>query len=338
MSDVNDWQEIPTGQVNDWKEVPTNQASPQLEQLRQQLKIGNPLVDKSVDQYTPDQLENIQTQYQMGQSPVQMAGGEGIMKLLGKIPGKVGDFLMKSSIGAAKEAPGFGKALADQGLIGTKSMMAKQAEQGLQTSGQAIGDLASKIPGTISQAPVADQIGSLAGKRMTTSGIIPPEDVKDVGQILGKAREVSQSAPVSGSDMAELRAMAGRRARQMGAYRQVPSAQLKSQLAGAEQAGRSQALKDAYSSAFPGDESLANADKTYSTLATAKGYLSKPESDLIDAVKKSSVTGQLYNLIPDSLLQSVGGRAAIGTSNLMSKPAAAQIPLTLEQLLGKDSK
>lgn len=310
------------------------QGNPEQEALRQKLMIGDPRVDKGISEYTPEQLNNIQTSYDMGSSPVQMAAGQGLMGMLGKGAGKVGDYLMKAAVGAGKEAPGFGQVLAKNGLIGTKSMMAGQTEAGLQRAGQSIGDLSAKIPGTISQDPVANQIAELTNGRMSPSGFVRPEDKSVVDKILSKAQDFATAEPITGAEMASRRAIAGKAAREAGAYRTVPSQALKSNLASSEQSGYSKALKGAYNKAFPGDNALADADQSYSTLAKTKDYLDKPKSDLIDAVKNATLKGTLSSFIPTTFLQSVGGRAAIGAGNALQTKTAAQVPLTLEQLLG----
>lgn len=238
-----------------------------------------------------------------------------------------GDILMQKAIGLGRRIPGFGEALANEGLIGTKGMMAGQAEKGLTSAGKQIGDLASKIPGSVSQDQVANKVAELANSKMTSTGFIRPEDQAAVDKILSRAQDFAKSEPLTGAELAERRAVAGRSAREAGAYKTNPSSQLKSKIASAEQTGYSQALKDAYGKAFPGQtNALADADKSYSTLSTAKDILNKPENI-------SGIWNGLSQYIPSSLMESIGGRAAIGAGKTVQKTPIGTVPLTLQQLL-----
>lgn len=291
------------------------------------------------------------------------SGAASLMELLGKGPRKLGDTLMQKAVGLKKYIPGLGENLANEGLIGTRGMLQNQVTKGLASRGQEIGDLAKSIPGEISNQAVADKIGDLAGRRMTSGGIIPPEESKNIGQILGKAREVLQSPPMSGEAQAEMRAIAGRRARELGAYRTNPSAALKSQLAGAEQAGRSEALKQAYSSAFPeAPNALAEADQAYGALSKAQSGLSQAPSispyssaAKLAAPALGGLAGGYEGGTPGAILGTVGGaalaspaaqsalaRMLIPAGKAIQSPTAATMlqssPAALYDLLTKDSK
>lgn len=250
---------------------------------------------------------------------------------LGKFIGGLGDTLMQRSVGVTKAVPGFGKELAEQGLMGTKSGMAGQAARGVEASGQNISNLASQIPGEISQDTVANKIAELASKKMTPSGFARPEGEAAINKILGRAEDFAKAEPISGTEMAERRALAGREAREAGMYRERPSEQLKAKLAGAEQSGYSEALKNAYRGAFPeAPEALANADKSYSTLRQAQQTLDKPEA--ISGIKNS-----LSQFIPSSLIESIGGRTAIGAEKaLKAIPSQTYTagPKALKDLIG----
>lgn len=267
------------------------------------------------------------------------AAAPGLAQLLGKPFGSAGDYLMQKAAGMKKYIPGVGKTMADEGMIGTKGMLRKQAESSLTKHGQRIGELAAKIPGEIDNAPVADKIGSLAERRILSTGEIPAEESKAVGQILGKAHEVAASPPMSGKLQAEMRAMAGRRAREMGAYKTVPSAQVKSQLASAEQAGRSEALKQAYGKAFPNQpNALAESDAAYSALSKVQAGLNNPDSlsafewaTKLSPAAIGAATGGLPGAAIGAALstsagQSITGRGLIGLEKLIgnSGPLGSQ--------------
>lgn len=225
---------------------------------------------------------------------------------LGSLFRKGGDALMQKAAGASKLIPGLGERMAQAGMVGTKAGMAKQAATGLNTSGQAISDLASKIPGTISQDSVANQLAEIANSKMTPSGFVRPEDAPVVNRVLSKAQDLAKAEPITGTEMAARRAQAGKAAREAGAYRSQPSQQLKAQLASREQAGYSKALKDAYGSAFPNQPNLlGQADQNYSTYKQASDLLNKPES-------VSGLSDLMSQITPTTLAGSVAGRASIG--------------------------
>src|SRR3990167_10985964 len=95
--------------------------------------------------------------------------GGGLAALLGRGTTKIGDILMQKAVGLSKRIPGLGEQLAEAGLVGTKGMMGRQTEKGLEGAGKQIGELASKIPGKISQEQDAEKIAGLAGPRITSS-------------------------------------------------------------------------------------------------------------------------------------------------------------------------
>lgn len=253
------------------------------------------------------------------------SGGIGVPGLSGLLR-KGGDVLMQKSIGATKAIPGFGEQLAAQGLMGTKAGMAGQAARGIESSGQEIGNLAQQIPGQISQDPIANRVANIANQKMTSSGFARPEEAGAVNKVLSRAQDFAKSEPLTGAEMAERRALAGRSAREAGAYKTQPSQQLKAKIASAEQQGYSEALKNAYRGAFPENpEALANADKKYSVLRQAQESLDKPEAI-------SGFRNSLAQYIPTSLLESIGGRTALGTEKVL-RTAPLGAPRTLEDLL-----
>lgn len=248
---------------------------------------------------------------------------------VGSLLRKGGDVLMQKAMGMSKVIPGLGEDFAKAGFWGTKSGMAGQAAQGMEKAGQSIGNLAEKIPGQISQDTVANKVAEVANGKMTPSGFVRPEDNPVVNRILSKAQDFATSEPITGAEMAARRAQAGKVAQEAGAYRMTnPSQAIKAQQAGAEQAGYSQALKDAYGKAFPGStNALADADKSYGTYATASRSLNAPES-------MGTATNFLSQFIPTTLMESTAGRAAIGTGKAIQRvPRTA--PISLYDLLGK---
>lgn len=318
----------------------------ELEQLEQ--KFGQPQAEQPAPTagYSPKQLEDPTLQSMMtgmfgmgGVSNTARAAAPGLAQVIGKPFGKAGDYLMQKAAGMKKFIPGIGKTMANEGMVGTKGMLRNQTAKALTKHGQNISTQAAKIPGLIDNGPVADKVGSLAERRILSTGDIPVEESKAVGQILGKARELAQSPAVSGQTQAELRAMAGRRAREMGAYKTLPSAAIKSQLASAEQAGRSEALKKAYGSAFPDQPNLlAQSDDAYSALSKVQEGLKNQEplstfnvaTKLIPAAIGTAAGGlpgaMVGGAMSTSVGQSLAGRGLIGLEKLIGKsgPIGAQ--------------
>lgn len=294
---------------------------------------------KLLDQVTPEMLSQAAKHPVTGMEDPAYSMGVGMvvpsnpLAGLGSMLRKGGDVLMQKAVGATRYVPGVGEQLANAGFMGTKAGMTADAVKKMQQAGEQIGQLASQIPGKIPQEPVANEIANLVykpGSRsalMTESGYVRPEEQRVVDKLLGKAQDFSSSEPLSGTEMAARRAQAGRAAREAKAYAPTPSTSVKAQLAAAEQAGYSRALKEAYSSAFPGATNpMADADQLYSTSSNAYGMLTRPES-------MGTATNFASQLIPTKLIESVAGRSLIGAGK-----AAQRVPRTapvsaLEQML-----
>lgn len=276
----------------------------------------------------PEVLQNIMSG--IGGKALGEVAAPGLAKLLkpiGAAMRKGGDVLMQKAIGAPKIIPGFGEQMAEQGLMGTKAGMQGQATKGLESSGQKISELSSQIPGKIPQDEVANKIASLANSKMTPSGFVRPEDQPVVNRLLGKAEDFAKSEPLSGAEMASRRALAGRSAREAGAYKTQPSQQIKSKVASAEQAGYSESLKKAYRDAFPDNsEALADADKQYSVLSQAKQIMDKPQA--VGGLKDF-----LSQYTPTSLMESIGGRASIGAGKGIQSSSKILAPAGLKKML-----
>lgn len=272
--------------------------------------------DISVQRQTPDYKQSHPEPSTGMEDPAYQAAGlvsPGGITGLGGLLRNAGNSLMQKSVGASKVIPGLGEQFAQQGLIGTKGMMAGQVDRGLASSGQKIGELSSQIPNPVSQDAVANNVAELANKKMTPSGFVRPEDKAEVDELLSKAQHFATSEPLPGGEMAARRANSGTAAREMGRYKDNPSLRMQGKVAEAEQAGYSEALKKAYADSFPGSpEALADADKQYSVLSTAKSHLDKTES-------AGGLKDFLGQFVPTSLMESTAGRSAIGTGKLIQR-------------------
>jgi hypothetical protein len=231
---------------------------------------------------------------------------------------KSGDYLMQKAVGMKKYIPGVGEKLADEGLIGTKGMMAKQAQRGMNRAGQTMEDAVQGMSGSVDSSQIADEMGQLASPHITRNGNISPEDAEKVAQIMGASRDVAQRGQVSPGEAWDYSKAAGKRS-----YRgDDPLLSARAELGQAEQAGTSKQLKKLSPEFEKGADS-------YSALAKAHRGLTKPES-ITDVVKGSignalvggglgyaagGRTGAIAGaLAGTSAGRSAGGRAAIGAS------------------------
>lgn len=262
----------------------------------------------------------------IGMGGISRVGAEagGLAKMLGSVPGKFGDWAMQKAVGMKKFIPGVGKTLADEGVVGTRNMMANQVESAMAKRGSEIGNLSSSlkdVPTDVASQHVLDR----ANRLIQSDGYINPADQSKYQAYMDIADNIadrgSAEGVVSGKIAAESRSSAGVRAREAGAYRDSPSEALKSKLASSEQAGWSQALKDTYAQTHPNQANkLAEADLAYSNLAKANKPLSAPQS-----ISQAPVMTK-YSQIPGSSLGlSTLGRLGIGTSKLMGSQGASAI-------------
>lgn len=282
-----------------------------------------------------------------GSGGAQLAAGEGlagIAKLLGKGSTKVGDVLMQRSVGIKKAVPGVGTTLADEGIVGTKGMMRNQLEKGLETRGQQIGEIAKGIP-QVSTKPVAEKLGGKAARMTSPSGDVLAENMPAYRRYLQEANKISSEGTISGSEAAFRRAQYGKIARDAGRYRDNPAQGIKAQIAGEQQAGYSQALKNV------GGPELIEADKAYSALSSGLGSISRPESiSTMSLIGKTvpAMIGGAAGGVPGALagaaastplVQSAAGQLATKTGQGLVSPITQgtlkYTPLTLEELLGK---
>lgn len=273
------------------------------------------------------------------------SGGEAVSKLaslLGKGASKAGDFLMQRAVGLKNYIPGLGETLANQGVIGTKGMMRSQVSQGMETTGKQINKLARDIP-AVSTQPIAEQLGNEAAKLVGPNGEVLPDNISAFHKYADEAREASTEDYLPGDVAASRRAQYGKIANQAGAYRDNPAQGFKAKMAGNQQAGYSQALKEA------GGEPMIAADKAYSALATANKPLNAPADLSMPALAQKSIpvivggaTGGLPGAalgaaLDTPLAQSAIGRGLIGTGKAAQSKTLQSLlraaPATQEELL-----
>lgn len=232
------------------------------------------------------------------------AGGE----LASKALGKVGDVAMQAAVGRKKYTPGVGLKLADEGLIGTKGMMADQVASRLSDAGNTLSKTAADIPGTpIDSSQVAQNIWDKISKsRLSGVGIKPSAaDLPELNQMASYVEDIASRGPLTAESGVGYSRAAGNRAYGL---RDVAGATTPKQLAKLEQVEMSNAIK--------------NADKTgeYAKAADLYSALKKAEKGLTEEVS-----------IPRSLM----GLASLPANAL---PFISAIPSTVGQVASKASK
>lgn len=265
--------------------------------------------------------------FQSGQGDAAKAAGEPLAKLAGMLGGgitKGGDMLMQKAVGLSRYVPGVGETLADEGVLGTKGMMRGQIENALESKGQEMGSLARSVPEVDTQ-PVAEKLGEKASSYISPEGQVLPQQMPEFNKFSQAASDVSGEGPISGEEAAFRRMQYGKIAKNAGRYRENPAQGLKAQLAGQQQAGYSEALKQA----APG---LSDIDNAYGNLSTADAAMSKPES-----LGSMNLVGKF---VPTSLVESAAGRALIPTGRAVSsmQTPLQYTPATLAELLGKNNQ
>lgn len=293
-----------------------------------------------------------QDAFTAGMGGVANAAGEGlgtIVSGIGRGLKSGGDILLQRAVGLKRFIPGVGETLADEGVIGTKGMMRNQVEQGLAKRGQEIGELAKGIQKVDTQ-PIAERLGERAAKLVGPDGEIAPDNIKAFHKYVDAAKDAMSEDAISGETAAFRRAEQGRIARESGRYRDNPSQSLKAQIAGEQQAGYSNALKNA-----PGaPPELAEADKAYGALSQANKAMAAPESitsmgiagKAVPAALGASIGGApgaaAGALLNTPLAQSTLGRALIGlgragTSNAVQQ-TSTYAPTALQEFLGRKNQ
>lgn len=302
--------------------------------------LANPQALKAhladIQQHPEHMTERERMSFEAGQGGIAQGAGEGLASIfrgIGKGASRVGDILMQKAAGIPKLIPGVGNTLAEEGIVGTRGMMQNQVEKGLSSRGKEIGELAHSLQ-DVSTQPVAEVVGSRASKLVGPQGEILPDNIKAFHKYVDEATAASNEGSISGEQAAFRRKGYGEIARKAGAYKDVsPSQTAKAELAGTQQAGYSQALKDAYAAAHPeAPEALAQADQAYSALSRASSSLNKPSAPtLMELLSRSA---------PATLSESLGGQAASKIGSGLNAPitqsALRQAPVTLEEFLRRN--
>jgi hypothetical protein len=221
---------------------------------------------------------------------------------IGKLLTKGGDVGMQAAVGRKKYTPGVGTTLADEGIVGTKSMMTNQVNKGLASRAGQMEDLAEQATQagqSINVGADALSMGDDAAKNFRVPGAQPsPNDVPKLSAV----NEFVDDMAMRGAET-PVQALARRRAAGQRSYagREDPLQSLIGKLSKGEQQTYSKALKEAI-------PEIAPVDQAYGALARArKGLEAEP------SIPKS-VMGALsagLNIVPGgSLGMSLAGQAA----------------------------
>lgn len=245
--------------------------------------------------------------------------GEGVGKLLTG----AGDVGMQMAVGRKKFTQGVGTQLADEGLLGTRGMLAKQTNSKLAERGAEISDLAKQVPnGAIDSTRIAQEIAGEAASPMLVQGAKPSTaDMTKLGSIRDFAEDVASRGAESGPQALSRRIAAGQRS-----YRgkEDPLQSLLGSLSKKEQMKYSSALKDAHKSAT-GTTALADADKSYGALKRAQASLEE-DIKLPRSVFGALSTGASHVPLGSAGLSAIG-QAATKTGQGATNPILRQMIL-----------
>lgn len=247
---------------------------------------------------------------------------------------KAADVLQQKAMGVARPMAGLGNAAVDEGIVGSKDMMKDQVQTKLKDAGQAIQSAASNISKPIDSAGIADDVATRLKKFITEGGQWAKQDEPAIVDTLAHARDVASRGEIPATEAAQFRAVAGRRANQAGAYKQVPGQSDIADLNKAEQGGYSDALKQAYADSNPGQpNAMAAADTRYGNLAKMRSGLNKPDDlrSLLLGAGKAAVGGGLGYQIDGA----PGAIAGAAMSTPMGRSVGAKI---LQQGVGAAAK
>jgi len=223
---------------------------------------------------------------------------------------KIADVAMQIATGRKKFTPEAGNILADEGIVGTTSMMKNQVENKLAQRGAQLEEAASKVPGApIDNAVMAERIAeSPLGKTGQVPGAKPSaSDKPDMREISRYLKDISSRGQETASQALRRRSTAGQRGYNAQGN---PLKSLEGKLAKAEQQQVSEQLKQA-------SPEISKIDPIYAALKKGQAGLESPVS------LPTSVMGALSTPVKALPLGSLGasllGQVAQKSSNAISK-------------------
>lgn len=239
---------------------------------------------------------------------------------IGALLRKGGDAAMQIAVGRKKYTPGVGTTLADEGVWGTKGMMADQVANKLDERGQEISDLAKQIPtGSINSPSIASDIQATASKPLTVPGANPSSsDVDKLNAINSFTDDIASRGAESGEQALQRRIAAGQRS-----YRgkEDPLQSLIGNLSKQEQQQYSSALKNAHQAAT-GSDAMSVADNAYGALKRAQKGLDEDPSLPRSLFQALSIPAT--HIPGGSIGASTAGQVATKAGQNVSNPQARQ--------------
>lgn len=244
------------------------------------------------------------------------AGGEAI----GSGSSKVADWLMQKASGMKKYIPGVGTRLVDQGLAGTKSMMANQVDEALPEAEKKVQGIVKGIPENIEPHSLKDAIMRQGDRFKLSTGEVP----SNVKPYMDKVRHTAESfSDLTGGKMSAEDLLRIKRQGDWLGYSASgnPATSLEADM------GRAQAdeARNLLSGLSGGASKEALADEQ--ALLLAKKGLNKPES-IHSGIGSQAIFGKVPG---ESLFGSVGAQALQKGVSPAAKTAAN--PLALQGLL-----
>ncbi len=240
--------------------------------------------------------------------------GEGVSALAGKL----GDYLMQKSVGMRKYMPGMGTNLADQGVVGTKNMMANQVDTKLGEQEGYLQDLVKDLKGTVNSSEIADAVGQKAKQfTLPSTGQASPFSQAELSKVRDMSDKLGGMGDLSAQDLLALK----RQGDYMGytnAGNQATSTEASLGRAGANAARG--ALKEM-------SPDVADTLLNEQALLTAQKGLTKPET-----IHQGVGSSLFFGKVPgQSLAGSVAGQTAVKGGQLAGTMSA---PQTLQGLFG----
>lgn len=264
-----------------------------------------------------------------GANPVGGMGGKALKKLLGGAAEKVGltkipDYLMQAAAGVKKIIPGMGSEMIDQGLIGTRGMIGKQAEQKIPVLAQQLEQEVSKLPGQVSHKQVSQDILERAKRFQTPSGYIPEADQAAVDAITARAKEVGARKAASTTEALSLKKQAGAR----GWSRGTPLSGIENELNRAETMGYGKQLEGL------ADESTINLDLGVEPSENKVKALNRAQEALFKAKRGADRgTSPLVSLLKRGATSAAGGAVGGALGGEQGAKTGAAIGATVPQEL-----
>lgn len=231
------------------------------------------------------------------------AGLQGV----GEAAGKIGDYLMQRSVGLRRYTPGIGTSLADQGVIGTKGMMANQVDNKLAAEEDSLQGLVKDLSGTVNSKEIADAVSQKAQRfTLPSTGEASPFSQQELQKVRDMSGKLSQMGDLSASDLLALKRQGDYQGFTAGGN---PATSTEAELGRTGANAARTALKNM-------SPDVADSLFKEQALVKANSALSRP-----DTIHQGNVSSMIFGKLPgQSIAESVGGQAAVKGGQVISDP------------------